>query len=306
MESRYPRTIMATVCIPWDEKYAFEQDVFVKQLKILISCGITHIYVFGTAGEGYAVSESQFREIVSVFASETAGAKVCPMAGIISLSAVTVLERIQYAYSCGIRDFQISFPSWGVLSDTEVKDFFHLILDPFPDCRFMHYNNSRTGRMLTIPEYEELADEFANLAAVKYMFRDFDSLNKISRSSCPIRFFVGEEAFGAIGAKSGCGLLMTMSSMNPSLAHDFFDSVLSEDKRKVDEYIEEFSLMRENIVKKGKGSGIDGAYDKMYCRMLDPGFPLRLLPPYAGCTEERYEEYLRFVRNKHPRWLIKE
>ena len=32
--------------------------------------GIRHLYVFGTAGEGYAVTDSQFHAITSAFADE--------------------------------------------------------------------------------------------------------------------------------------------------------------------------------------------------------------------------------------------
>jgi len=78
------------------------------------------MYVFGTAGEGHAVSEPQFDRIVRVFADEVAALakslkrELHPMVGVISLSTTTIQERIRLARDLGITDFQISLPSWSV------------------------------------------------------------------------------------------------------------------------------------------------------------------------------------------------
>ena len=44
---------------------------------------------------------------------------------------------------------------------------------------------------------------------------------------------------------------------------------------------------------------IDGAYDKMLYKLTDPAFPLRLLPPYVGATDE---EFSRFRALLPPGW----
>ena len=60
-----------------------------------------HLYVFGTAGEGYAVSDRQFDEITRVFHEETRAPDVHPMVGVISLSLTTIIERIERAAALG-------------------------------------------------------------------------------------------------------------------------------------------------------------------------------------------------------------
>ena len=62
------------------------------------------------------------------------------MVGVISLSLPTIIERIERARQMGIRHFQISLPSWGALSDSELKTFFKETCGRFPDCSFLHYN----------------------------------------------------------------------------------------------------------------------------------------------------------------------
>ena len=46
------------------------RSVFRDEVRGLIERGIHNIYVFGTAGEGYAVSDEQFETVVRVFADE--------------------------------------------------------------------------------------------------------------------------------------------------------------------------------------------------------------------------------------------
>ena len=46
------------------------EEVFRDQIRIHLRAGVKHLYVFGTAGEGYAVTESLFDSIVQVFADE--------------------------------------------------------------------------------------------------------------------------------------------------------------------------------------------------------------------------------------------
>jgi hypothetical protein len=47
---------------------------------------------------------------------------------------------------------------------------------------------------------------------------------------------------------------------------------------------------------------MDGAYDKVFCKIHDPGFPLRLLPPYAGLSDETFGKIVAMIRSKYPRW----
>jgi hypothetical protein len=53
----------------------------------------------------------------------------------------------------------------------------------------------------------------------------------------------------------------------------------------------------------GGDTYIDAAYDKMYWRINDRRFPLRLLSPYAGMPEERFEAFAELIRTKYPRWM---
>ena len=71
MKKRYPSAIVATAVVPWDEKFEFMEDLFRKQVRAMRKDLTKHIYIFGTAGEGYAVNNPQFKHIARVFREET-------------------------------------------------------------------------------------------------------------------------------------------------------------------------------------------------------------------------------------------
>lgn len=67
---RYPSCIMATCCIPWDDEGRFAAAIFRRGVRATLTRGTKHLYVFGTAGEGYAVTDGQFDQVVAAFADE--------------------------------------------------------------------------------------------------------------------------------------------------------------------------------------------------------------------------------------------
>src|SRR5207245_5557950 len=133
---RFPPTILATCVVPWDTDGNFMEDLFRHQVRHLLHEGVKNLYIFGTAGEGYAVSDRQFDQVVRVFQQAMQAGGGEPMVGVISLSLSTIVERIGRCREMGIRLFQISLPSWGPLSETELFEFFRQTCGRFPDCRF--------------------------------------------------------------------------------------------------------------------------------------------------------------------------
>lgn len=146
MHKRYPPVILGTCVVPWRPDWTLDEEMLVQEIRLLREHLTPHLYLFGTAGEGYAVTDRQFDEIVRVFCREMSGPDDHPMVGVIDLSLCTVIERIERCCALGVRAFQISLPSWGRLTDGELAVFFREVCDRFPSCRFLHYNLARSGR----------------------------------------------------------------------------------------------------------------------------------------------------------------
>src|SRR5688572_19776713 len=158
--ARHPRCIMGTVCIPWTADYHLDESLFRHAVRDLLQHGTRQLYLFGTAGEGHAVSERQFHQITRLFIEEMARFDAPPMVGVITPSLSQAIERIEWAISMDVRRFQISLPSWGACTEAETFTFFQQICERFPQSQFMHYNLKRAGRLVTAPEYARLAEAF--------------------------------------------------------------------------------------------------------------------------------------------------
>lgn len=301
---RYRRCILATCCVPWNEGLEFEEDVFRRNVRLQIASGIRDLYIFGTAGEGYAVTESQFDAITRVFLDETRIDGVQAMVGLISPSLPTIIERIERAHDMGARRFQLSLPSWGVLNDAELQTFFRETCGRFRDCEFLHYNLLRSGRIITGAEYGFLAAEHENLVATKNSTADEKRLQSLFSEAPLLRHFITELGFAKACHLGDCGFLISFLSTNFQRAHDYFRAGCERDTTQLATITADFdgliATFKEAV---GDTAHMDGAYDKLFCRIHDPEFPLRLLPPYESVGEPRFEHYRGQMRSRHPRWM---
>lgn len=301
---RYRQCIMGTCCVPWNEDFTFAEDLFRQQVRMLIRSGIHDLYVFGTAGEGYAVSESQFDRITRVFLDETAQPDVQPIVGVLSLSLPAVIERIERAKAMGARRFQLSLPSWGALNDPELAAFFRETCGRFPDCEFMHYNLMRTKRLLTPAEYGELEDRHPNLVAAKNSSSDPGFIAGLLTSAPRMQHFIGELGF-VHGARLGeCGLLISLAAIQPALAARYVQAAWNRDDATLAPLVTELEAIRTQMkTVVARHAHMDGAYDKLICKLHDPRFPLRLLPPYSAIPDSEFDAFANFVRTQYPRWM---
>ena len=274
--------------VPWNARFEFDEPTFRRQVRTIAENLTRHIYIFGTAGEGYAVSEQQFDEVTRAFWESANENRVSPMVGVISLSLPTIIGRIERAHALGIRTFQLSLPSWGSLNDGELDTFFRETCGRFPDSQFHHYNLLRTKRLLTSVEYRRLAAAHPNFVGVKASTSDPAVLADLLTMSPRLRFFFTEMGYAIARRTHETGLLISLASVNPKRARQF---VAGDDAQRTAD-VADFQLMVAALKEVSADRfHIDGAYDKMLFRMSDPIFPLRLLPPYAYATEEEFARF---------------
>lgn len=283
--------ILATAVVPWNERFEFQEDQFRRQVHTLARDLTRHLYVFGTAGEGYAVTESQFDQITRAFWASAREAQVTPMVGLISLSLPIIIERIQRCHALGFRLFQLSLPSWGALNDREVDRFFAETCGRFPDCQFHHYNLMRTKRLLTSVEYRRLAAAHPNFIAVKNSTTDPAIIADLMTMTPRLRFYITEMGYTIARRTHDVGLLISLASIHPERAKQF---VAGTDAQRTAD-VADFKAMHVGLKAAGDRFHIDGTFDKMLYRTTDPTFPLRLLPPYEHATEDDFAKFLAAI-----------
>jgi hypothetical protein len=294
---RFPATMLATCPLPWTKTGDLDVDLFRSSIARQATALTPHLYLFGTAGEGYAVTDTQFREAVKVFQGAMPD-NAHPMIGIISLSLGTIIERIEWVRAAGIREFQLSLPSWGALTDREVDMFFRETCGRFPDCRFLHYNLGRVKRVLTGHDYARLAAAHPNLVAIKMGGEDPAAFESLLTEAPSLQCFFTEFGYATMRDRFECGLLVSVSSIHWENSRRYFLARGAELAAMRDELRGIHRALKDAV---GDAAHMDGAYDKLFVKLHEPDFPLRLLPPYASSSDEIFQTFRAAIP---PRWRV--
>lgn len=304
MSARYPSTVMVSVVCPWDDQEQLDEGAFRHEIDHALKAGFRHVYVFGTAGEGYGVDTARFRRVISVFGdqmSRAPGARA--MVGVIGLSTANVVERIGIAHDMGFREFQISFPIWQTLTDPEVLTFFRDVCLSFPDSLFMHYNTARVGRIINGRHYRPVLDAVPNLVATKTMAGDLATVASVVRDAPELMHFLGEQSI-THGAMFGeVALLGTFGALAPKKSWAVLRAANEgryRDAAEIGSWFERVS--REVFDTLMVDRRIDGAYDKLIEKLSfgQEAFPLRMLSPYRTLTEDEFRQAQKTLREKFP------
>ena len=302
---RYPQCLLGSCCVPWNEDGSFSEQIFRRQVQHLIKIGTRHLYIFGSAGEGYAVTDMQFNRITEVFCEEMNTEDASPMVGVISASLPTVIQRINWARDMGVKEYQIALPCWGQCTFDEIRRVFGETCGKFDDCSFLHFNSPHTKRMVTADEYTILADEFSNLVATKNIIDSVREVTLLLKKSPQLQHFFMEHGF-ALASILGleAGWIIALASTNWQRANAFYQACMQRDIEQITDYMLELVQIENALYHLVGGQGhIDGVYDKIFCNIADGDFPLRLLPPYNYGTDETARKYVAFLRNNYPQWL---
>jgi dihydrodipicolinate synthase/N-acetylneuraminate lyase len=303
--ARYPQGILVACPSPWDERFELVEEVFREEVRQVLAAGFSHLYVFGTGGEGYAVDTRRFRRVVDVFYEETRAPGASPMVGVIGLSTPQIVERIEYAHDVGFRTFQVSLPSWGPVNDEELLRFFVDTCGRFPDSRFLNYNLPRTKRVLTGRDYARIIAEVPNLVATKTTGGGMAAAEELLAHARELQHFMGEGNFPHGAMFGECSLLASYAELSPRMTLALFEAGRKRDAGELMRLQHAFQAMSTGLwAQPATGPHMDGAYDKMLVKLgMLPEFPLRLLSPYQGFTEDDYQACRRYLQDRYHDWL---
>ncbi len=303
INTRYPQSNLAACMLPWTEDFQLDVPKFERHIQAALDDGYKCLYLMGTAGEGYALSEERFQQVVEVFAAKTIRDGIDPQIGVIGLSMEQIIHRLGVAYDRGIRMFQISLPSWGALDEAETMIFFKTVCGEFPDSRFLHYNLPRARRIIRGAEYHRIAEEVPNLVATKNSSTDYARTADLLENAPEIQHFLLEGNF-AMGCTLGeCSLLCSYDALFPTTTWKFFEAGKNKDLEELFRITHFFREVGTKLFEHCTRDMIDGSYDKTFIWLRDPEFSTRLLPPYLGLSEEESAQ-CRKIFDEHYRDIL--
>jgi dihydrodipicolinate synthase/N-acetylneuraminate lyase len=303
---RYPQTVLVACPTPWNEADQLDEPTFRAEVRAVLAAGWTDVYIFGTGGEGYAVDTARFTRVTEVFGEEVLDRPgIRPMVGVIGLSVPIVLERIEIAWAIGFRTFQISLPAWGALDDTELLRFFRDVCGAYPDGRFLNYNLPRTKRVLTGADYARIIPEVPNLVATKTTGGGLAGAEDLLLNAGELQHFMGEGNFPHGAMFGECSLLASYAELAPTKTRALFEAGRARDVATLFELSHEVQRMQTALwAAPVSRPHMDGAFDKMLVKLgMLPDFPLRLLSPYLGYTDDDFRRCRELLQTRFPDWL---
>ena len=295
------RGYLVSIPIPWDDNGDLLTDLFRGAIHKFLTEGCDGLYLFGTSGEGYAVTEEEFSQIVGVFADETSDAGVFRQVGCFGLSSDQVKDRCAIVVERGIEGVQFTLPFWKEVSDPELILYFEDVCGHFPGLSFMLYNTPRNRRKLSGKELAGIQEQVPNLHGAKTGGGDWFGFFELLTEAPAIRHFVTEPAFLFCRTLGAAGVIPSSNYCRPRACRQYYDAVVN---GRLDEawalhrdIIRFFHTTAVPLVSKGY---IDGAIDKAYAKIGGTEIPLTMKSPYVALTAEDYAWLERTILSEFP------
>jgi len=288
---------LVSVPIPWNDDFSFSPELFKKAINKLVKEKCDGLYLFGTSGEGYAVTDDEFNQIVNVFAEATKTFKGFTQVGCFGLSSDQVKNRCRIVSELGIQSVQITLPFWKVLNDKELERYFTDVCGSFPELSFLLYNNPQNKRRLKGKEIEAFHKLVPNLIGAKTGSGAWLDIFELITEAPSVTHFVTEKAFPFAYGLGNVGLIPSSNYVFPKTTHAFYEAVISRDL-KTAHYLHKkivrfFHLTAIPLVEKNY---IDGAIDKAYAQIGGMDMPLNMKSPYIPLSDEDFKWLKSVVR----------
>ena len=276
--------------IPWDREHNFETNSFDEILNQLMGQSCDGLYLFGTSGEGYAVSENEFSEIVAQFAETTSSWSGYRQVGCFGLSTSQIKWKCKVCEELNIKQIQITLPFWKELTDDELDIFFSELCGEFQDLEFLLYNNPRNKRRLKGEELECLHRKNNNLIAAKTGSGNWMEIYELLNNSPSINHFLTEASFSYGYQINRSGFIPSYHYVFPDRCRSFYEAVVSNNielaEKMHHEIMNFFFKTAKPLLDKGY---IDGAIDKAYAKIGGMNTTLTIKSPYKTLSKNDFE-----------------
>lgn len=166
--------IISPILTPMHDDESVNYEEFRVQINRLIDGGVHGIFVFGTNGEGYILSEEEKGEIMKVAVEEVNG-RVLVYASTGLIGTQDTIRLSQKAKEIGVDVLSIITPAFAVASQDELYTHFKTVAENV-DMPIVLYNiPARTGNALAPATVGKLS-KIKNIVGVKDSSGNFDNI----------------------------------------------------------------------------------------------------------------------------------
>lgn len=227
-----PKGIIPPIVTPFNEEGKIDFAMYRRMIEHLISNGVHGVFPMGTTGEFYAISNEEYREILTVTVEAVAG-RVDIYAGANHITTRGVIEQIRICESIpGIDALSVLTPMFVSQTQDELYAYYETIAASTHMPIIMYSNPPKTNVSLAPATAARLA-QIPNIIGVK------DSSGDLTIGSEYIRLTRGIEDFSVLlgrdtliyaGLCSGAaGAIASCSNVAPALVSSIYDKYMQGD-----------------------------------------------------------------------------
>ena len=213
MTTQEIKGIIVPILTPMHEDETVNHEELVRQIERLIGAGVHGIFVFGTNGEGYILSEEEKAAVLKTTVEAVHG-RVPVYAGTGCISTRDTIRQSLKAQELGADALSIITPSFAAASQEELVRHYEAVAQAV-DLPIILYNiPARTGNALAPATVQKLAG-VANIVGAKDSSGNFDNLlqyiEKTRGKDKPFAVLSGNDSLilwtllaGGAGGIAGC------------------------------------------------------------------------------------------------------
>jgi dihydrodipicolinate synthase/N-acetylneuraminate lyase len=211
-------------CIPvsWDAKGSFDEETFGENVARLCASGVHGVYTTGTTSEFYALDDDEYRRMVKVFAEVSRGTWVLTQVGCTWTDTRGCIKRAEVAAEYGLDGLQTALPFWMGLTDDEVVRFFADLSRACPGMPIIHYNTSRSKRVVDGKLYRRIAGQVPALIGTKQTTSDMMALVDLFVGAPEINHFASDWLLVPLMMLGAKGAYSAIGTFNPKLLLNWY------------------------------------------------------------------------------------
>ena len=213
MTTQQIKGIIVPILTPINEDESINHEELVRQIERLIDAGVHGIFVFGTNGEGYILSEEEKAAVLKTTVDAVRG-RVPVYAGTGCISTRDTIRQSLKAQELGADALSIITPSFAAASQDELIRHYEAVAQAVELPIILYNIPARTGNALAPATVRKLA-EVDNIVGAKDSSGNFDNLlqyiEKTRGGTKPFAILSGNDSLilwtllaGGAGGIAGC------------------------------------------------------------------------------------------------------
>ncbi len=220
--------VWAAIATPFDESDHLDEGVLRENIRRLAAAGVHGIYTTDSDGEFYAIEIDEFKQLMRVFADETQKLGVPTMAGVTWCNTQGMVDRLQYAASCGILGAHVGHPFFMPMTPESYRAFWRDVHKAVPEeFALIHYNTPRVHNYQHGADYAVLLREIPNLIGTKHVGGDVPDFLSLIADSPELSHFTGEHSFTPFMFLGARGIYSWFTNFNARYMIDWYDDCVN-------------------------------------------------------------------------------